>query len=159
MMESIRFYVDFLAHYLRSHSRHGTHSPFVYRLVDEVIYAPRRASESKDKVRRLIHRLIERFKPEHVYRVGTAWSEGQLDFVVAWGGGGDALERQLEHLWPQLHRQSVIVITDIYRGNGMRQLWQTIKSKPEVTVTVDLFHAGLVFFHAGQAKEDFRIRF
>lgn len=32
------FFVDYLKHRLTAKSRHGTHSPFVYKLADEVIY-------------------------------------------------------------------------------------------------------------------------
>src|SRR5690606_16115486 len=38
-MYKLRFHFEYVRHFLMSHSRHGTHSPFVYRLVDEVIYA------------------------------------------------------------------------------------------------------------------------
>src|SRR5690606_4670943 len=37
-MANIRFFVDYIRHYLTSNNRHGVHSPFVYNLIDHVIY-------------------------------------------------------------------------------------------------------------------------
>ena len=41
----------------------------------------------------------------------------------------------------------------------MEEAWETIKEHPRVTVTIDLFFIGLVFFKSDQAKEDFIIRY
>jgi hypothetical protein len=40
----------------------------------------------------------------------------------------------------------------------MKEAWEIIKVHPQVTVTVDLFWIGLVYFKKGQVKEDFLIR-
>jgi len=143
-MHSPRFYVDYALHFLMSHSRHGTHSPFVYQLVDEVIYAPGKEGEPREKVQRLMSRLASRFKS---------------DFVVAGGDNVETITSQLGQTWSQLHAGSVLVLNDIYRSRRMKALWRIVQERPDVTVTIDLFHLGLVFFHKGQAKEDFRIRF
>ncbi len=37
-MFNVKFGLDYLLHWLTANNRHGLHSPFVYRLVDEVIY-------------------------------------------------------------------------------------------------------------------------
>ena len=43
-------------------------------------------------------------------------------------------------------------------NQGEKDAWQEIKAHPRVTVTVDLFWIGLVFFKQGQAKEDFLVK-
>ena len=41
----------------------------------------------------------------------------------------------------------------------MEEAWLEIQNHPEVTLTIDLFFIGLVFFRKEQAKEHFKIRF
>lgn len=160
-MKAVRYYLDYIGHQLASNSRHGTHSPFVYQLVDEVVYAQRQPDEAQDKAERLIARLIQRFKPRQVYRLGhVSPPDGQLDFVVFQVDHNLKTNEDLLHeLLPKLHQGSILVVTAIYRSNDTKRFWRSIKAIPGVTVTIDLFHVGLVFFHLGQAKEDFRIRF
>jgi hypothetical protein len=40
----------------------------------------------------------------------------------------------------------------------MEDLWELIKKNPKVTVTIDTFQWGLVFFRSEQVKEDFIVR-
>ncbi len=159
-MGRLRFYFEWLVHFLSANSRHGTHSPFVYQLVDEVVYAKRLPGEPGDKVKRLIGRLINRFQPGIVFTLANEpMPTSRLDFVIIDAGALERPVAQVEALWPQLHAGSVLVLSDHYRDTESKALWQSIKIKPEVTVAIDLFRVGLVFFHSGQAKEDFKIRF
>ena len=57
------------------------------------------------------------------------------------------------------HEKSVFVIDDIYWSPEMKEAWDIIKADERVTVTIDLFYVGLVFFRKGQAKEDFVIKY
>ena len=157
-MKSGRFYLDYIGHWLTANTRHGTHSPFVYRLVEEVLYAPARRAEPRDKVQRLVARLVADYGVSGVYTPGTSPVPDRLDFVLLNGQDAHCTEAALKTLWPRFHAQSVLVITGIYQTAAMKQLWQTVRALPEVTVTIDLFRVGLVFFHAGQAREDFKIR-
>ena len=154
-----QFYIDYIRHFLVSHSRHGTHSPFVYRLVDEVIYAPVCKEEPRDKVERLVGRLIRRFNPRTIFRTGDPLPLQPLDFVITRNMDADTLAVQLQEFWLQLHPNSVLVVNGIYRTRKMKELWRTVQELTDVTVTIDLFYVGLVFFRTGQAKENFRIRF
>jgi hypothetical protein len=41
----------------------------------------------------------------------------------------------------------------------MKQAWSSIKNHEAVTVTIDLFAFGIVFFRREQEKEHFKIRY
>ena len=56
------------------------------------------------------------------------------------------------------HNDSVFIFDDMYRSKEMAEAWEFIKQHPKVTVTVDTFHLGFVFFRREQAKEHFKIR-
>jgi len=57
------------------------------------------------------------------------------------------------------HNDTVFIFDDIYWSDEMKQAWELIKEHPEVTVTIDLFQWGMVFFRKEQKKEHFKIRF
>ena len=57
------------------------------------------------------------------------------------------------------HNDSVFVFDDIHWSKEMKEAWHEIKKHPEVTVTMDLFQWGVVFFRKEQRKEHFTIRY
>ncbi len=61
-------------------------------------------------------------------------------------------------LLPKVHNDTVFVFDDIYWSKGMTEAWEYIKNHKSVTVTVDTFHLGFVFFRREQVKEHFKIR-
>jgi predicted O-methyltransferase YrrM len=67
--------------------------------------------------------------------------------------------RYFEQCLAKAHENSVFVLDDIHWSAEMEQAWATIKAHPAVTVTVDLFYVGLVFFRKKQPKQDFWLRF
>jgi len=54
---------------------------------------------------------------------------------------------------------SLFIFDDIHWSEEMEEAWAEIKNHPSVTVTIDLFFVGLVFFRKGQEKQHFSIRF
>lgn len=57
------------------------------------------------------------------------------------------------------HNDSVFIFDDIHWSRGMEEAWDAIKRDPRVTVTVDLYDLGLVFFRREQEQQDFRLRY
>src|SRR5690606_94020 len=62
-------------------------------------------------------------------------------------------EQCLEHL----HSKSVFIFDDIYWSAGMKRAWDKIIVNPKVSVSIDLFQMGIIFFREGQEKEHFNI--
>jgi predicted O-methyltransferase YrrM len=67
--------------------------------------------------------------------------------------------RYFEQCLAKAHENSVFVLDDIHWSAEMEQAWEAIKANPTVTVTVDLFYVGLVFFRKKQPRQDFWLRY
>ena len=255
------FFKDYLLHRLTAKSRHGTHSPFVYKLADEVIYNKRQVEDyhiieaqrkrlladdaliqvtdlgagshlNKDRTKKvkqiaknalkrpslaqLIYRLAKFANPSLIIELGTCLgittsylakaapqagvitiegcpqtaevakrnfkdlglqniklevgnfdhilpgildAQQKLDFVYVDGNHRkDATLNYFRWCLPKVHENTMLIFDDIYWSQGMKEAWAEIKAHPQVTVTVDLFWIGLVFFKKGQARQDFKLK-
>ncbi|MCG3165662.1 MAG: hypothetical protein POELPBGB_01430 [Bacteroidia bacterium] len=261
-VNKIRFVFRYLRYLLKARTRHGTHSPFVYNLLEEVIYdtshfyvfdeieslrekllrdertinikdygagstinsSPTRKlkdiagnSAKAQKYGQLMFRLIQKFKPQTLLELGTSLGistvyqasaapksklitmEGcpetasvakqnfeklklnnveivvgnfdetlsstlntitKLDYVFFDGNHRKAPTLDyFKQCLTKINNDSVFIFDDIHWSNEMEEAWEEIKANPSVTVTIDLFFVGLVFFRKEQKKQDFIIRF
>ena len=57
------------------------------------------------------------------------------------------------------HNNSIVAINNIHQSKEMEEVWRKIITQKEVTISINLFFIGLVFFRKEQVKENFIIRF
>jgi predicted O-methyltransferase YrrM len=84
----------------------------------------------------------------------------KLDFVFF--DGNHRKEPTLNYFYQCLekaHESSVFIFDDIYWSAEMTAAWEIIKNNAQVTVTLDLFSLGIVFFRKEQVKQHFLIRY
>ncbi|WP_322550333.1 class I SAM-dependent methyltransferase [Flavobacterium psychraquaticum] len=62
-----------------------------------------------------------------------------------------------EALLPTISNDSIWIFDDIHWSLDMEEAWESIKIHPEVSVTIDTFQWGIVFFRKEQNKEHFII--
>lgn len=62
-----------------------------------------------------------------------------------------------EALLSTISNDSVWIFDDIHWSPDMEEAWESIKNHPEVSVTIDTFQWGIVFFRKEQNKEHFII--
>jgi len=64
-----------------------------------------------------------------------------------------------EILLPKAHENTCLVFDDIYWSEEMQKAWEELKKTPKVTLSIDLYRVGLLFFRKKQVKQDFTLYF
>jgi predicted O-methyltransferase YrrM len=55
----------------------------------------------------------------------------------------------------KVNNSSIFIFDDIYWSKEMAEAWEIIKADPAVTITLDIFQMGFVFFRKEQVKQHF----
>lgn len=84
----------------------------------------------------------------------------KLDFVYF---DGDHREeptlRYFNLCLEKAHNDSIFVFDDIHWSEGMERAWINIVANPRVTVSIDLFRMGIIFFRRECQKKHYIVRF
>lgn len=120
----------FLRYRLHAKGRHGVHSPFVYALVDECL-SKRSPAGLEEKLARYFSSWTMK-KPAHPGPKGFY----ELYAAIADPPPGTTL----------------LYLPGIYRNAENTAAWNALAGKPDVTLSIDLYKAGLLFF-TGDVKE------
>jgi predicted O-methyltransferase YrrM len=85
-------------------------------------------------------------------------SVDRVDFVYIDGNHTEeATLRYFSWLKDKAAKNTVLIFDDIHWSEGMKNAWQQIINDKSVTLTVDLFQIGLVFFNPGLSKQHFNL--
>jgi len=85
---------------------------------------------------------------------------GKADFVFIDGNHRkDPTLRYFKMCLEYKNENSVFIFDDIHWSLDMNEAWQEIISHPQVTVSIDLFHFGIVFFKKELSKQNFVLKF
>ncbi len=161
-------YLKYPAFWLKSSNQHGVHSPFVYQWVTKCLYA--KPKLGANKTQNLVLQSIAYFGFTNLKIIGNTVLLGQIKKEVPWSSFTikplDFLF--LEHPdWEEissklhgagLHNNTMIVINNIHANTKNEALWQHLLGKTVFTVSIDLFHCGVLFLRKEQEKEHFTIR-
>lgn len=83
----------------------------------------------------------------------------KVDFAVV--DGNHTEEATLNYgrqLIEKCHEDSILVFDDIYWSEGMTNAWEALKKEEMVTLSIDLFKIGILFFRTGMETQHFKIR-
>lgn len=66
--------------------------------------------------------------------------------------------RYFKQCLAKAHEESVFIFDDIHWSGEMETAWEQIKEHKKVSLTMDFYHLGLVFFREGMNKQDFVLK-
>lgn len=91
----------------------------------------------------------------------TSHNPQPTNYNLIYFDGNHSKKATLEYfelLLPTITNDSVWIFDDIHWSAEMEEAWEIIRNHPKVTVTIDTFQWGIVFFRSEQEKEHFVIR-
>lgn len=106
-------------------------------------------------------RSIEFITTEFSGALSTLGTANTFDLIYFDGNHSKtATLAYFEQLLPTATNNSVWIFDDIHWSKGMEEAWENIKKHPDITVSIDTFQWGIVFFRKEQrmAKEHFTLR-
>ncbi len=111
---------------------------------------------------------LEKFNLNNVTLITTEFSKflnpielKNTNFDLIYFDGNHSKKATLDYfeiLLPTITNTSVWIFDDIHWSLDMEEAWKIIKNHPKVTVTIDTFQWGIIFFRSEQEKEHFVIR-
>lgn len=178
----IQSYLQFL---WNSKNEHGVHSPFVFLLLTQGLYNKKirlaadslsYTNKSVSRKQQLLYKIVRYFEPKSILTIGATPSEIE---VIALGSPKAKFENEstiinfiyihskqfaiitnerIEQLLKTTENDSFWILENIHANQDAEAFWNNLKSNPKVTVTIDIYHFGLVFFRKEQVEEHFILR-
>jgi predicted O-methyltransferase YrrM len=66
--------------------------------------------------------------------------------------------RYFEQVLSKINEQSVVVVDDIHWSAEMEKAWETIRQHPQVTISIDIFEMGILFFNTSLTQQHFVLK-
>lgn len=120
---------------------------------------PKTANVAQENFNHFNFKNIQLFKGDFTITLPKATKDKTFDFIYFDGNHKkEATLNYFETCLETIHNNSIFIFDDIHLSKEMTEAWTIIKKHPKVTVTIDSFYWGIVFFREEQAKEHFIIR-
>jgi len=155
--------------WIRAHNRHGIHSPFVYRFLDESLY--RREYKKFQPQKRLLIAFVDYMTPRRAMasdpqsrmarwlrdeRPGIRWEGPPTDLYICDTAGEELLAfLDRPELWG---KDTAVFVGDLRKNHERMAYWDLATRHPAVRVILETYPAGLLLFRPQQARQHFRIR-
>lgn len=160
--------INYLKFLIKSTNQHGVHSPFVFNYVTKCLYSKQKLDNAKSI--NILLKSISYFdyntielqgsddlkKRLHIDFPNVIMGANMIDLLYVEELGIGELKRLFSE--GKFHYNSMIFIDSIHQTPEKQELWRKLVALPMITVSIDMFHCGVLFIRKEQVKEHFTIR-
>lgn len=161
------YFLQYLKHLVSATNQHGIHSPFVYDYLTKCLYAKTKFKTSKGDhvvLKSIPYFTIKKIKIDaedasieskiqHEFKLKPS-DKTPFDLIYVDQPAADILSRYKD----LVHNDSVIFIKNIHSNKHATHIWETLKASDIISVSIDMFYCGALFFRKEQVKEHFKVR-
>ena len=161
-------FVSYLKFLAQSTNHHGVHSPFVFQYVTRCLYSKKKLHRNKSI--NVLLQTIDYFGLKNISienntevkeSVKQTFPKTQFDKTpmdLLFVDEMDIPTFQKIRSEGILHNDSLILVDSIYDNKEILEQWKRLIALPEITVSIDMYHCGLISIRREQVKEHFTIR-
>ncbi len=147
--------IERLRYRLAAKGRHGTHSPFVYDLVENVLQDKARKAKGTHKYSKLLNALTEHYHYHSMLNLNdpgtTAHVNGVPDMVMLPAASPDQWQQLVHICAPTLLGGGLVIVPSIHRSKAHTDAWRALCKDGFIKLSIDLYAIGLLF-----AKPEFK---
>lgn len=167
-----------LKHYIFSDTLHGTHSPFVYHFLQDIVYKPH--TNHLNKIDALILRMASMPSIDHVLFLGNSLKNplipeeinkpvfSDITSIHNSKAGLIILDTDINTIEiintydafrNQFDNNSIFMVLGIRYTEERLLCWEELCKDSKNIISIDFFHFGILFFEQAKPKEHFNIYF
>tara|TARA_R110000868_G_scaffold138300_3_gene352254 strand:+ start:9783 stop:10271 length:489 start_codon:yes stop_codon:yes gene_type:complete len=160
------YFFSYLKFLLSATNQHGVHSPFVYTFVTKCLYHKKKYTHQKSLnvfLKVISYFDISQIEIQNKNKTLTDLiaihfpkvkeNKNTTDFIYF-----NTIDNELIKFITDkniTHNKNIIFIDALYKN---KKAWEELILMKKITVSIDLFYCGILFFRKEQAKEHFKIR-
>ncbi|PCJ98316.1 MAG: hypothetical protein COA50_02085 [Flavobacteriaceae bacterium] len=159
------FFIAYLKFLWNSTNQHGVHSPFIYSYVTKCLYSKNQYATAK--AINVLLKSIAYFKVKNALippkdenimdEITTHFTNIHFDrspFDILYFDTPNHVSLKMDNI----HNDTMVIVNGIHHTSRNTAAWEGVKNNELVTITIDMFYCGVVFFRKEQVKQHFKIR-
>lgn len=164
--------MNYLSYLLKAKTRYNLHSPYLFSFYNEIIASKINRDiifPPLDKGEQIIYKIINTFQPQHIFiskdipterikNIATKASEKTPNYSCLHTIDCAIINHEWDEIKKHICLNSIIIQYHPHADIRAGKTLEALKSDPEITVTMDIYHIVIALSQPNLHKQNFILR-